>query len=180
MFTLTQFNNGGDTIKLEFPEIAHATALYKVIENDRSSLSRWFLWIDKVISIEDEINNIEKARKNTLDSNSLVAIILVNDRAVGVIDLHNINQGNKRAEMGYWISKEVQGRGIVTESVKRFVNMAFNELKIHKLTIFAEVENKKSCAIAERAGFEYESKLKEHKFYDNQFKDVIIYSKFSD
>lgn len=179
MFTLTKFQIKNDNVRLIFPDIHYAGELYEEIENNRIRLARWFPWADKVTSIDDEIENIKIARKNNAESTALITTILVNNKAVGVIDLHNINQTNKHAEIGYWISQSAQGRGIITECVNRITTVAFEELKLHKLSIIAESENKKSLAVAQRTNFQYEATLKEHKVYNGKFKDYIIYSKFS-
>ncbi|KST98916.1 GNAT family N-acetyltransferase [Lactococcus lactis] len=179
MFTLTKFQMKNDNVRLIFPDIHYAGELYEEIENNRIRLARWFPWADKVTSIDDEIENIKTARKNNAESTALIATILVNNKAVGVIDLHNINQTNKHAEIGYWISQSAQGQGIITECVNKISAIAFTELKLHKLSILVESENRKSCAVAKRVGFQYEATLKEHKLYKNSFKDYLVYSKFS-
>lgn len=143
------------------------------------SLRRWLAWVDKVTSVEDEIKNIETARKNNAEYKALIMTILVNGKAVGVIDLHNIDHKNKQAEIGYWISEDFQGRGIITKCVKKIVSIAFTELNIHKLIILTEKENKKSLFVAERAGFVQEGILKNHRTYNNEAKDFIIYSQYS-
>ncbi|HEY0222348.1 MAG TPA: GNAT family protein [Lactovum miscens] len=179
MFTLTQFKIGNDIVKLDLPENSHVKSLYEIINNDYLSLKRWLPWVDEIHSIEDERKFIEMARKDTALNKTIVSTILINGKAVGIIDLHNINRKNMRAEIGYWISRDIQGHGIVTESVKRFIEIVFKELNLNKLTIIAESENSKSRAVAERLNFEYEATLKEHLIYNNEFKDYIVYSKFS-
>lgn len=77
------------------------------------------------------------------------------------------------------MSQSAQGHGIITECVNKITTVAFEELKLHKLSIIAESENKKSLAVAERTNFQYETTLKGHKVYNGKFKDYIIYSKFS-
>lgn len=178
MSTFTQFKIGNDIVTLDLPEISHVKSLYETINTDYLSLRRWLPWVDEIHSIEDESKFIEMARKDIALNKTIVTTILINDKAVGIIDLHNISRKNMRAEIGYWISKDVQGHGIMTESVKRFIEVVFKELNLHKLSIIAESDNNKSRAVAERLNFEHEATLKEHLIYNDEFKDLIVYSKF--
>ena len=179
MFIFTEFKIGNDTIKLSFPEKEHAKDLYDVVEKYRSDIGRWLPWADETNSVQEEIDFIKYARERTAAYKALILTILMNDKAVGTVDLHNISEKNSRAEIGYWISKDVQGRGIMTESVKRLVEISFRDLNLQKIIIMAESENLKSRAVAERSGFLYEATLKEHLVYKGEFKDLIVYSKFS-
>ena len=52
--------------------------------------------------------------KNTLESKLLLA---------GTIGIKNIDYINKKANIGYWIGKHYQGKGIATECVKLVVKM---------------------------------------------------------
>lgn len=179
MFIFAEFQLGEDKIKLILPEKEHAKDLYKIVEEYRSDIARWLPWADETNSVEDELNFIKFAREETANYKALILTILMNDKPVGMLDLHNISEKNRRAEVGYWISNAVQGRGIMTESVKRLVDIAFNALNLHKITIIAESENIKSRAVAERLNFEYEATLKEHLIYKEDFKDFVLYSKCS-
>ena len=177
MFIFTEFKKGKDIVKLTLPEVEHAKDLYEIVDKYRSYISRWLPGVDETNSLEDELNFIKFAREETASYKALFLTILLNDRAIGMVDLHNISEKNHRAEIGYWISKDFQGYGIMTESVKRLVEISFNELNIHKFIIMAETENLKSCAVAKRLDFEHEATLKEYLVYGDEFKDVYVYSK---
>jgi RimJ/RimL family protein N-acetyltransferase len=58
--------------------------------------------------------------KNILESKLLL---------VGTIGIKDIDYVNKKANIGYWIGKQYQGKGIATECIKLVVNYAFDVLK---------------------------------------------------
>ncbi|MFC8242223.1 GNAT family N-acetyltransferase [Streptomyces chartreusis] len=64
------------------------------------------------------------------------------------------------AEVGFWGTKEHRGNGYVTEAVLAAARWAFVELSIDRVEWRAEVGNKPSRAVAERAGFTLEGTLR--------------------
>ncbi|WP_153944866.1 GNAT family N-acetyltransferase, partial [Acinetobacter baumannii] len=54
--------------------------------------------------------------------------IRYNGAILGVIALHYIDWVNHRTSIGYWMSEDAQGRGIMTAAVHRLIAHAFDEL----------------------------------------------------
>lgn len=48
---------------------------------------------------------------------------------------------NKKTEIGYWISKENEGRGIISKTIKVLIEYAFNDLGLNKIEIGVAVPN---------------------------------------
>ncbi|MFE9440850.1 GNAT family N-acetyltransferase [Streptomyces sp. NPDC006602] len=64
------------------------------------------------------------------------------------------------AEIGFWGAKEHRGNGYVTEAARTASRWAFTHLSIDRVEWRAEVGNKPSRAVAERAGFTCEGVLR--------------------
>lgn len=64
------------------------------------------------------------------------------------------------AEVGFWGTKEHRGNGYVTEAVLAAARWAFVQLSIDRVEWRAEVGNRPSRAVAERAGFTLEGTLR--------------------
>lgn len=60
----------------------------------------------------------------------------------------------KRAEIGYWLTKPMQGNGIMIRSVEALVKYAFE--KFNRLSIKCAVENVRSKKIPKKLGFTFE------------------------
>lgn len=63
-------------------------------------------------------------------------------------------------EIGYWAAKEHRGNGYVTEATLAASRWAFTQLSIDRVEWRAEVGNRPSRAVAERAGFTIEGILR--------------------
>ena len=55
----------------------------------------------------------------------------------------------KIGSVGYWLSEEFQGKGIVLRSVEKLVDYCFTELLLNRIEIKCGTKNYKSQAIAE-------------------------------
>ncbi|NEB06103.1 GNAT family protein [Streptomyces sp. SID13726] len=77
---------------------------------------------------------------------------------VGMLGLSMRSLGT--AEIGYWAVKEHRGNGYVTEAVRAASRWAFTELSVDRVEWRAEVGNRASRAVAERAGFVVEGVLR--------------------
>ena len=179
MFTFDTFFINHLNIALVFPETSHAKPLFDAINQDRDDLSRWMPWAKTTQSIDDEIKFINYARIQNAKSTLFELVIVANNQAVGMIDLHHISPTNKTAELGYWLASHYQGKGIISESVNRLVAFAFDQLDLHKIILQADSENDKSIAVAQRLGFKHEGSLKDQITYQNQFKTLEVFAKFS-
>ena len=78
--------------------------------------------------------------------------------------------------IGYWLTQEKQGQGIITLCVKFFIDYAFKVLELNKVLISAAVGNSKSRAICERLGLKNEGIDREGEFLYGQYVDLVRYS----
>ncbi|EJN99320.1 GNAT family N-acetyltransferase [Oenococcus oeni] len=176
MFVLSSFQIGQQMIKLVFPEEKQAEELFEIIETDRKALSEWMPWTKNVKSKKDEIEFINYAREKNAKYQLLELAIIAGNQPIGMIDLHSIDRDDRRAEVGYWMFSKYQGKGIMTESLKRLLSIAFDELDLNKIIVMADSKNEKSRAIPQRLGFRQEGTLKEEIFMNKQFRDLDVFA----
>lgn len=103
--------------------------------------------------------------------------IEVEGKAAGAIGLHPKTDVHRRtAELGYWLAEPFWGRGIATAAVRAFVANGFGSLPLDR--IFAEVNsnNLASARVLEKAGFEYEGRLRKNVIKDGQVLDSLLYA----
>jgi ribosomal-protein-serine acetyltransferase len=81
------------------------------------------------------------------------------------------------AEIGYWIAREHQGKGIVTRCTRALADHAFRDLNVEFVEIRAAALNLRSRAVAERLRFEMVERRKNgHPLPNGIIDDLVIYS----
>lgn len=106
--------------------------------------------------------------------------IEVKGEVVGVIGFSQ-KEGNYRvtAEIGYWISEEFWGQGIVTLAVKEISDYIFTEFEeIVKVYAKVYLRNKASARVLEKAGFIHEATLQKACIKEKEILDLKYYAKF--
>ncbi len=80
------------------------------------------------------------------------------------------------AELGYWVAEPYWGRGLATAAVRAFVAERLEALPLHR--IFAELyaNNPASVRVLEKAGFEYEGRLRKNVVKDGKILDSLVYA----
>jgi ribosomal-protein-alanine N-acetyltransferase len=99
-----------------------------------------------------------------------------NPKLIGIIGHYRIKPEHFRAEVGYMLLPEYNGKGIVSEAVKEVVKYGFNEMKLHSIEAIIDPENFGSEKVLQKCGFVKEAHLKENEFYEGRFLDTVIYS----
>jgi [ribosomal protein S5]-alanine N-acetyltransferase len=103
--------------------------------------------------------------------------IVVDDLAVGAIGLVPREDVFRRsAEIGYWIGEAYWGRGIVTEAVRAVTDYAFANFDICRVFAGVFEWNPASMRVLEKAGYEFECRMKKSVTKDGETIDEIIYA----
>lgn len=173
---------------------------FPVIETDRLVLRQvakedakelFFLRSDKAVltyldkaparSIEEVIKFIEGLHELEKDHKAINwAITLKQDiKLIGTICLWNIVHSHYRAEIGYALHPDHQGKGIMQEAVAAVLNYGFETMKLHSIEANVNPNNASSIKLLERNNFVKEAHFKENYFYDGKFLDSAIYSLIS-
>ncbi|MFB6231417.1 MAG: GNAT family N-acetyltransferase [Salinibacter sp.] len=97
-------------------------------------------------------------------------------RLIGVVGADEFVVGTShRARLGYWLAKPYWNRGIMTEAVRRFVDYAFAELEVVRLTAEVFARNEASARVLQKAGFTQEGRLRRHREKDGTLMDVLYF-----
>ena len=78
------------------------------------------------------------------------------DELIGTICFWNISSDGNEAEIGYMLSPEYQGKGIMRESVVEVIDYGFTAMKLRKIIAVLHPENIKSTKLLEKEGFVYD------------------------
>jgi len=101
----------------------------------------------------------------------------VNGEAVGSIGIYQQTDIHaKNAEMGYWLSEEYWGQGIMTGAIKEMVQYGFDTFDITRIFARPFGTNRASQRVLEKAGFTLEAKLTNALYKNGEFVDELIYA----
>ncbi len=165
-----------DTLFLESNHLSHAEENYALINSNRAYLKQWLTWVDKIQTLNDSKNYILASIQKTEQQTDYGFVIKFNGNIIGRIGLHFIDANNKIGTIGYWISEDFQGKGIITHSCKALLQFGFMELNLNRIEIKCATLNVKSKAIPEKLHFKQEGIQRQAEFLNNQFMDLYVYS----
>jgi len=99
-----------------------------------------------------------------------------NSKIIGLIGLYRIKPEHFRAEIGYMLLPEFQGKGIISEAITAVVKYGFKTLKLHSIEAIIDPENIASERVLQKNNFVKEAHLRENEYYEGRFLDTVIYS----
>lgn len=129
-------------------------------------------------TIDDAITHIEYMQ-GLLESNECInwAICLKEDNhLIGNIGYFRMQPENHRAELGYMLSKDYHGKGIMQEALTEIIKYGFNEMKLHSIEAITDPENFASWKLLEKNGFIREGHFKEDCYWRGKYLDSYVYS----
>ena len=98
------------------------------------------------------------------------------DRHIGGCGLHRIALPARKAELGIFIGEpDCWNRGLGREAVGLLLDYGFNRLGLHRIELHVYAYNRRGVRCYERCGFRFEGALREARFCDGQFHDVLCY-----
>ena len=99
----------------------------------------------------------------------------------GVISFHSMNLPDLIAELGYWISADVRGKGVGTTAAHMLTNFGFESMGFERIEALVDVENLLSRRLLISAGYTLEGILrKKSRRYDGSQIDMAMYSALRD
>ena len=162
-----------DHVVIRSLEPSDAEAVFALVEANRRHLRPWMPWEINTRSAADSRAFIARslASEHDVEGNG----IWVDGALAGSMGMR-VDPMNDAAEIGYWIAKPFEGRGLITRGARRFVEHGFSERGLHRIEIRAAVANGRSRAVAVRLGFREEATLREALKTTAGYLDVVVYA----
>ena len=154
------------------PTFEKARIVFELIDGQREYLAQWLDWVDTTISPETAYPFMQRT-SNTDNGNYY---IVQSGRVIGSIGV-DYSEKRKSGEIGYWLSRDANGRGIMTRAVGVMERVCFDALGANRVEILVDVENAKSQAVAMRAGYVREGVLRQSMLLHGAPRDMIMFSK---
>lgn len=163
-------------LELRLLEERHVPALFAAVDRDREYLREWLPWVDASQTAEDTLTFVRGALERFASKGEIAAGMWHQGILCGTIGTHKSDRLNRIVEIGYWLSKDAQGNGFMTDACRVMTNHCLSELDFNRVEIKCGVGNSKSCAIPERLGYTCEGILREAECLYGQFHDLRVWS----
>lgn len=165
-------------IELKQLERTDSIDIFETIDSQREYLGKWLPFVEFTKEIADTEKFVDSIVNASEDKFELVFAIRKQNKFIGLIGFKDTDRSNKKTEIGYWLSEKYQKQGIITKSVDKLCDFAFNKQGINRIQIKCAVDNKSSIKIPQRLGFKFEGIEREGELLTgNIFTDLEIYSK---
>ena len=123
-----------------------------------------------------DLVNIMQQRLETNEGINWAITLKGNNKLIGYIGHYRIQWEHFRSEIGYMLSPEQQGKGIVSEAIQLIIEYGFSVMNMHSLEAVIDPDNAASARVLEKNNFIKEAHFKENEFFDGKFIDAVVYS----
>ena len=88
-----------------------------------------------------------------------------------------INELLHNGHVGYWCAPEARGRGVATRALRLLCRHALDDLRLDRLELVTDPDNRASQRVAEKVGFRREGVLRSHLLHpDGRRRDSVMFS----
>ena len=167
----------GKLINLRKLTIDDATTIVNLMDYE---IAKYLYQVPYPYRIEDALNFIKSSYDDFKLHKAITFAIDYKYKSLlllaGTIGIKDIDYVNKKADIGYWIGKQYQGKGITTECVKLIVNYAFDELKLEEILAYVFPDNNSSIRVLKKNGFEKTKEIvNEYHPISKSYKNSLVF-----
>ena len=128
-------------------------------------------------SIDDTIAYINKMNKGIEEGKWLIWAIedKGTQKVIGSISIWNFNPEEGSGELGYGITPEYQGRGLMKEALLCIVEYGFRSISLNAIEAYTEENNTKSLKLLESCGFSLVNKVQDKGYYSDKTYNMLVY-----
>ena len=154
-----------------------ARPLERVLLDNRGWLRRWEATYPGGGSIIDTRASIRNLTAHARAGTALPFIMECDGELVGQLNVSSITHGSlSSATIGYWVSKEMAGRGITPTAVALATDHCFLAMRLHRMEICIRPENGPSLRVVEKLGFRYEGLRRRFIHIDGDWRDHFAFA----
>lgn len=168
-----------DSISLELLQQHQMEEVFELIDTNRQHLRQWLLWVDKRKTAEDMLPVLKYWLENLANNQGFDVAIRYDGYLVGMIGVQ-FDWSNRTASIGYFLSKNSEGKGIITTSLKSVIKELFATYSFNRIEILCAANNLKSQGVPERLGFTKEGIKRAGQFLYDHYEDLVVHSLLKD
>ena len=165
-----------ENLELKTLELNDAQTFFDVTKKNNVHLRQWLGWLDDDKSVSDIEKYITDSNKRLSENEGIDLAIWCNNQMIGGIGIFPIDTANKKTSIAYWLTEEMQGRGIMKDSIKAVIEYIFTKMNLNRIEVTCATGNDKSSALPKKLGFTLEGISRESGWLYDHFVDLEVYS----
>ena len=140
-------------------------------------VTRYVIW-DTHRTIEDSESFLRSTveRYENAEAADWGIVRKANGRFIGGCGIVEWDLDHARAEMGYVLSREYWGQGLISEAVRAMISFGFERMVLNRIEARCMVENVASARVMEKAEMTYEGTLRKREFIKGAYRDIKLYA----
>lgn len=170
----------GQQVLLRRHTLSEAATQFAVVESERARLRQFLPWVDFTKTIDDELEYlkgcIDKWNGHQEFNFSIFKIEKSGHIYIGNVGACNISWNHHRVEIGYWISKQYEGCGLMKDAVATLEGELF-ALGFNRIVIKCSTKNFRSATIPLRLGYRLEGILQQEALDLGKYDDTMVFAK---
>jgi [ribosomal protein S5]-alanine N-acetyltransferase len=121
---------------------------------------------------EGQRERIDRAMALAAEDKGYYYVILLDKKIIGIVMLTEVTRWNLQScWIGYFLDKEHNGKGYMTEAVRQVVQAAFDQLHFHRIEAGVMPHNLGSIKVLLKAGFHKEGIAKQNVKINGKWQD---------
>jgi len=153
---------------------ADAPALFECVRQNRAHLRTFLPWVDTTTRPEHSMNFIQYTNMQEATQQGLAMAIFKEEQLIGGIGMHDWHHELKKAQLGYWLIAQEEGKGQMQQCARAFIQFLFDKLGLNKIEICFLPYNTRSGALAKALGATVEGMLRHHILINGSYEDLVL------
>jgi [ribosomal protein S5]-alanine N-acetyltransferase len=149
-----------------------------ILKSDERLLKNYYA---KARTYEESRQKLQELNDDIIKNESITwGITIKNENlligSISFFNFYNINKKQSKAEIGYELMSDWQGKGIMTEAIKAVIDYGFHRMKLELIEATPYSNHLKSVKLLEINGFIRENNCTQINSYDGKTLQRVFYS----
>jgi ribosomal-protein-alanine N-acetyltransferase len=120
---------------------------------------------------------VRRLRRQARHGTTYPFVVEVDGRFAGQVTVNNVVRGSAQfASVGYWLDRDVAGRGVMPRAVALVIDHCFGPLGLHRIEIAIRPENSNSLRVVEKLGIREVGYAPRYLHIDGDWRDHRLYA----
>lgn len=152
--------------------LEQAEVLLDTVNNNRQLLGKYLYWVKEVNDLASATEYIRKRLDSDLPYSKWY-YIEQEQQLLGIFGIKSVSDSGI-AEIGYWLSKDAQGKGITNKIINKLPDM-LTSTPAKMIEFCCLRENNASRAVAEKAGADLVKIIPDYLTIDDMIQDLLVF-----